>query len=152
MNDKANEIQWRKGDIVIHDADAKEPKMLMKVIGYTRDGLCKTQYISRDHKRTVWKNDIQYLHKPEMFKILSCWGDYHQSAFAKLQTNWENVRIWNHRNQVGQKIETTSADGGFQANTGGLAYIDAAGQAMIYLIGHGNWDLNFVEAVSHEQA
>lgn len=145
MNYEPNTIRWQKGDIVIHDADAKEPKMLMRVIGYTRDGLCKTQYVDWSKKRTVYKNDIQYLHQPERFNILSCWADYREESFREVQWAWERVRVWNKVREIGTPVKTTSADGGFEAVTGGNAYIDAAGQSMIYLVGHGNWCLDFVK-------
>lgn len=147
MNYKANKNLWRKGDIVIHDADAKEPKMLMKVIGYTRHGLCKTQYVDRNKKRTIYQNEIKYLHQPERFNILSCWADYLEEAFQNVQHAWERVRIWNKVREIGTRVKTTSADGGFEAITGGHAYIDAAGQAMIYLVGYGNWCLDYVEVI-----
>lgn len=65
----ANTIRWPVGALVIHDADAKRPDMLMRVIGYTADGLCRTQYIDRGNGKTVWENDIKYLHAPHRFRI-----------------------------------------------------------------------------------
>jgi hypothetical protein len=64
-----NTIQWKKGDIVIHWADAKEPKMLMRVIGYTRDGLCKTQYVDPNRTRQVWTNRVTSLLNPKDFRL-----------------------------------------------------------------------------------
>lgn len=64
-----NTVTWRKGDIVIHHADAKQPHMLMRVIGYARDGLCKTQYVDKSHKRTIWRNDIKNLLDPAKFGL-----------------------------------------------------------------------------------
>lgn len=69
MNYPANIRHWTKGDIVIHDADAKRDDMLMVVIGYTRDGLVKTQYRDRRHRRTVFTNALRYLHDPALFDI-----------------------------------------------------------------------------------
>lgn len=71
MNHEPNLIQWHKGAIVIHDAAAKEPKMLMRVIGYTRDGLVKTQYIDKRRKRTIHKNPKESLHDPRRFDQLA---------------------------------------------------------------------------------
>lgn len=73
MNDTPNTTHWKKGDLVIHDADAKTDKMLMRVIGYTRDGLCKTQYVDRSHRRTVYKNEIAFLHDPHRPDIRARW-------------------------------------------------------------------------------
>lgn len=64
-----NTTHWRIGDFVLHDADAKRLDMLMIVIGYTRDGLCKTRYINPTRKRTVWKNELKYLHAPARFNL-----------------------------------------------------------------------------------
>lgn len=72
MNYPPNIVQWKKGDLVIHDADAKRSDMLMKVIGFTKDGLVKTQYVDRiKHRRFVWKNPMAVLHDPRRFKILT---------------------------------------------------------------------------------
>lgn len=67
MNHTPNSTHWQRWDIVIHDADAKTPKMLMLVIGYTRDGLVKTQYLSPCFNRRVYKNEPRYLHDPARF-------------------------------------------------------------------------------------
>lgn len=67
MNYEANTTHWQKGNIVIHDADAKKANMLMLVIGYTRDGLVKTQYLNPQFKRIVYKNEPQFLHNPARF-------------------------------------------------------------------------------------
>lgn len=69
MNYQPNTHRWQRGKLVLHDADEKTAAMLMIVIGYTRDGLCKTQYVERSRKRTVWKNDIKYLHDPQQFGL-----------------------------------------------------------------------------------
>ncbi len=75
MNYPANEIRWKPGDLVIHDADAKTPEMLMIVVGYTGSGQCQTRYhqpsdrMSKSNKRKVWLNDPKYLHDPARFNI-----------------------------------------------------------------------------------
>lgn len=69
MNYLPNTQHWRRNDIVIHDADAKREDMLMLVIGYTRDGLVKTQYLHPRFKRTVYINEPRYLHHPARFEI-----------------------------------------------------------------------------------
>lgn len=69
MNFPANTQQWMKGDFVIHDADAKREDMLMVVIGHTRDGMVKTQYIDDRHRKTIYRNDQRYLHDPQLFGL-----------------------------------------------------------------------------------
>lgn len=147
-----NTQRWRKGELVLHDSDAKEPRMLMRVIGYTRDGLCKTQYVFPDRRRIIWKNDLKNLHNPEQWlKGASRW-DYVDIEYLQIyQENWERVRWWNNRYQPGQRIRTTSADGGFETTTGGEAKFEH-GQDRIWLNktsgGKGGWwSLKFVEAV-----
>jgi len=81
MNYEPNTTHWNVGDLVIHDADAKRPEMLMKVIGYTPDGRCQTRYaapnrmngdehrIKTRRKAELWENGIAVLHAPERFGI-----------------------------------------------------------------------------------
>lgn len=73
MNYEPNTHTWEIGDLVLHDADRKHTDMLMKVIGYTRDGLCRTKYINPfplEHGfKRVYKNEIKCLHDPKRFGI-----------------------------------------------------------------------------------
>jgi len=75
MNYEPNTRQWNVGDLVLHDADAKRPEMLMRVIGYSRDGECETQYVTRlpmnGNPRRVWKNGISVLHNPSRFGVIA---------------------------------------------------------------------------------
>lgn len=153
MNYKPNTTQWKKGDLVLTDSDAKEPKMLMQVIGYTRDGLCKTQYVFKGRKRTIWKNEVKYLHNPEQWiPGASQWQGYGQEYLASCQQNFENVRRWNRKYRVGQLIITTSADGGFETTTTSKAYLDKAGHAWISLDGIiGGWSLEFVKPLDNSR-
>lgn len=74
MNDTPNTTHWKKGDLVIHDADLKSDRMLMEVIGYTRDGLCKTRYVNREVSgRKVYTNEIAFLHDPHRPDIRARW-------------------------------------------------------------------------------
>lgn len=73
MNDTPNTTHWKAGDLVIHDADAKTDHMLMRVIGYTSDGLCKTQYVEETKRRTVFTNELKYLHDPHRPDIRKWW-------------------------------------------------------------------------------
>ena len=77
MNYTPNTTKWIPGDLVLHDADAKSPEMLMRVLGYAGDGRCVTVYanknkINGDHHRRKparWKNPISHLHDPERFGV-----------------------------------------------------------------------------------
>jgi hypothetical protein len=76
MNYEPNTKRWKRGDLVLHDADAKKPNMLMRVMGYTRNGqLCRVQYIEPEHTREIYKNDLKYLHDPARFN-LDYWAGY----------------------------------------------------------------------------
>lgn len=73
MNYTPNTQRWQVGDIVIHDADAKNVKMLMRVTGYdARTGECLTEYL---HPKYILgmdmqcSNDIRYLHDPAKFGV-----------------------------------------------------------------------------------
>lgn len=148
MNYEPNTIQWGRGSIVIHDADAKEPKMLMKIIGFTRDGLAKCQYVDKRKKRTIYPNRLAVLHDPEQFGLNSRWGEYRQDLFEQCQADFENVRIWNSRYFPGQPVKTTSADGGFQTVTVSRAKLQSGGFATVHLEKGGMWLLKFVEVVA----
>lgn len=89
-----NTYQHRKGDIVLHHADDKHPKMFMTVIGYTRDGLVKTQYLDRRHKRTIYKNDLKNLLMLDQFNLK---GDEDPDEY-------ERVRLWNYYQPIGTKV------------------------------------------------
>lgn len=72
MNYEPNLTHWVIGDVVIHDADAKQREMLMQVIGFSRKGLVKTRYLSSKIARStskVWENEMKYLHDPKRFGI-----------------------------------------------------------------------------------
>lgn len=87
---------WRIGDVVIHRADAKEPKMFMRVIGFQRvDGLCKTQYIDKSHPREVYVNDPDALCDPRDFGLREVFN----------QASFERVRYWNNRYPIGTLVD-----------------------------------------------
>ena len=82
MNYEPNTITWRIGDVVIHDMDAKEKRMLMVVERYLKNGLYLTRYYfpqvthcrlcgHKTEKRIdkIFKNDKKYLHDPRRFGI-----------------------------------------------------------------------------------
>lgn len=66
-----NTIRWMIGDLVLHDADRKRPEMLMRVIGYTPEGLCRTRYLDGTGRwrRAILTNEITYLHDPARFGV-----------------------------------------------------------------------------------
>jgi hypothetical protein len=159
MNYEPNTEEWRWDDLVIHDADEKHPRMLMKVIGFTRDGLVKTQYLDRRGirrgglSRKVYVNELKYLHSPDLFGILTkgLSANMRQSLFEQFYREWDMVQHWNKTYPVGQRVVTTSDDGGFETTTGGHAKMwgtsahiwlnrNAAGRG-------GSWLLCFVEPV-----
>lgn len=160
MNYEPNTEQWRWDDLVIHDADAKHPKMLMVVIGFTRDGLVKTQYLDRRGirngglPRKVYTNEMKVLHNPNRFGINMKGITPHLGTerFVQWCDEFDMMKRWNKKYPVGQRVRTTSADGGFETVTGGLAYMMNGTTAHIYLKhtpDHrgGWWWLKFVEPV-----
>ena len=65
-----NTVEWKVGDLVIHDADAKKPHMLMRVIRIRPDGQYVTKYIDKRWVREPpISNDKKYLHDPKRFGI-----------------------------------------------------------------------------------
>lgn len=149
MNYPANTTRWRIGSVVIHDCDAKEPYMLMRVVGYQRDGLARCQYIHASHKTSkIWPNPISVLHDPSRFRMTAEWGNQSPARLNQIQRNWEWVRRFNHHHKLGTRVRTTSADGGFEAVTIEAAQVWPTGTAMIRLSVRGYWALEFVEVVT----
>ena len=71
---EANRVEWKTGDYVVHDSDAKRTDMLMVVIGRSRAGGFRTRYVfpfglPRSWRRRVWLNTIEALHDPRRFGI-----------------------------------------------------------------------------------
>ncbi|MCA0314193.1 MAG: hypothetical protein LCH63_10195 [Candidatus Melainabacteria bacterium] len=79
MNYEENQEDWKVGDLVIHDSDAKRDNMLMVVIGRSDvfPTMLRTIYVDQDYHQDcmkrgrlkVWLNDKKYLHAPERFGI-----------------------------------------------------------------------------------
>lgn len=147
MNYEPNAIQWQKGAIVIHDADAKEPKMLMRVTGFSKKGLALCRYVDKDKKPTIYPNRLEVLLAPERFGLNGEWGNQGQHALVKYQRAFERVRRWNYHYKPGQLVETTSEDGGFQTVTASKAFQNRHnGDAYVRLEQGGLWLLKFVKA------
>ena len=71
---EANRVEWKTGDYVVHDSDAKRTDMLMVVIGRSRARGFRTRYafpfgLPRSWRRRVWLNTIEALHDPRRFGI-----------------------------------------------------------------------------------
>lgn len=85
-----NRVRWAVGTLVIHRGDAKMSCMLMRVIGYTEEGLAQTQYVAahcRDFEKStkkVWTNDIADLLYPADFGIKL--GDENDQKYSPLST------------------------------------------------------------------
>lgn len=78
MNYEPNTVHWRPGDLVLHDSDAKERHMLMRVVNYATDGRCRTEYLfDSPDRRRMWRrgkrstllNPTVVLHDPARFGI-----------------------------------------------------------------------------------
>lgn len=69
MNYEPNEVDWKKGDIVIHDADRKAEHMLMIVKGVLSSGLIETRYLNKQNNNS-YINDKKFLHNPRRFDII----------------------------------------------------------------------------------
>ncbi len=91
-----NTKDWKPGDIVIHDADAKERRMLMRVTDVLPDGAILSRYISpgKGNGKKLWLNDKKYLHDPSLFPKLQ--GTCAMSAtreFAEALVGYERLII-----------------------------------------------------------
>lgn len=142
-----NTTQWGRGDIVIHWCDAKEPKMLMQVTGFTRDGLVKTQYLDKRLKRTVYTNPMTSLLDPTLFNLIG--RDWSQAYLESYQADFESVRLWNHvHSEPGVWVKKLSADGQDVpvTRTTSKAFMQGH-EARIWLEHGGMWSLRFVVAV-----
>ena len=76
LNYEPNTVEWDRGDLVIHDCDAKTKSMLMIVVGKEWNGMedrwdYRTAYLyQEDNRKTgVWINDKKFLHAPSRFNI-----------------------------------------------------------------------------------
>lgn len=142
-----NAILWARGHTVIHRGDAKEPRMLLKIVGFTRvEKYPKCQYVDRRNGRKIYAFLNKDLLNPEDFKLNFDWGDSSQEYLQMVQAEWDRVRRWNRLYRPGIKVKTTSADGGFETYTKSEAIFNHGGEAIINLEKGGNWLLKFVES------
>lgn len=147
MNNEPNKIPWEKGSIVIHDADLKQPRGLMRITGYTSNGLAKCRYISKKMPKTVYRNLQMNLLDPAQFGLNARWGELSEEKLEEVQTQWEKAQMWNVLNQVGQLVlvvdikKITIAEmmsdisidesNSFRAVTISRAYMNKAGKALV---------------------
>jgi hypothetical protein len=78
MNYEANTIHWQPGDLVLHDCDAKNPDMLLRVVRYLPDGKVRAEYVNAEkrkaqlfrlrHGNASWF-DLAELHDPKRFGV-----------------------------------------------------------------------------------
>lgn len=151
MNYPPNTTHWRPGDIVLHDYDEKSPRMVMRIVGYRKDGTAMCRYVCPSEGRNLRKildNDIKYLHDPAQFCIRREWGNDPGFSWEATHHEWVNVRRWNHHHQPGVNVRTVSAENARVTTTTSKAYIDAAGQAVVDLAHGGRWLLRFIKAAS----
>lgn len=133
-----NTYQWRKGDIVLHWHDEKHPRMFMVVIGYTRDGMVKTQYVDRRRKRTIYKNDLKNLLGLDQFNLK---GDEDPDEY-------ERVRLWNFYQPIGTPVFRIDATGmaiGPDTKTRSKAWLAGGHSGIVLLEGVvGAWELRWL--------
>lgn len=149
MNNEPNKIPWEKGSIVVHDADLKQPRGLMRITGYTSNGLAKCRYISKKMPKKIHENLQMYLLDPAQFGLNARWGELSEDELEAIQTQWEHAQMWNVMNKVGQtvlvvdikkiSIEEMMMDvsidenNSFRSVTISRAYMNKEGKALIYI-------------------
>lgn len=90
MNYEPNRIVWKSGDVVIHDADAKDERMLMEVLGskvllptitkppirifftryiYPAKIFPKNRAEQKRMRKRIYENEMGFLHDPKIFGI-----------------------------------------------------------------------------------
>ncbi len=70
MNYELNMIGWIIGDLVIHDADEKSSRYLMRVTQINqKDGMIGTVYHNRKGNHPLYLNKMEFLHDPARFGI-----------------------------------------------------------------------------------
>ena len=72
MNYEENNIDWKIGDIVIHDADAKRENCLAKIVEKkeTKQGMrYRMLYLDKKKNYQQWWNNKECLHDPKRFNI-----------------------------------------------------------------------------------
>jgi len=71
---RANRKKWKVGDLVIHDRDAKEQRMLRVVVAVLGGGWVRTVFHDRSELPANWRGRVfldrmEELHDPRRFHI-----------------------------------------------------------------------------------
>jgi hypothetical protein len=138
-----NERRWSIGNIVLHTADSKHPKMFMRVTGYTSDNLCQTVYINKVDSITseVYENDIRYL-----LDIAKFGFNGSEDADA-----YERVRLWNFYCPVGTEVQFTDDIESFKSITRSKAWLLGDNTPVVLLDGKiGGYMLNNLTIIRRE--
>jgi len=72
MNYEPNTTDWKIGDLVLHDYDAKKKHMLAKIVEIKEDKKGKRfrmEYLDKKLNYQEWWNQKDVLHAPERFGI-----------------------------------------------------------------------------------
>lgn len=80
MNYEPNTINWKVGDLVIHDADEKAERMLMKVIAIFENGRIGTEYLTREGNQPIYHNSKLLTPQPASQKMIRNWDDLPANA------------------------------------------------------------------------
>jgi len=72
--ERPNRRQWQVGDLVIHDRDAKEHRMLRVVVAELPGGALRTVFAFRNELPESWRRKVyecsqRELHDPKRFGI-----------------------------------------------------------------------------------
>lgn len=152
MNHAPNLEHWPVGAIVIHDADAKEPRMLMKIVGFTRDGYAKTKYLGSRTRREIHTNRMVVLHDPRRFGLLA--QEFTALQIERYQDSFEQVRGWNKTySELGMAVcVVLPTYDKLRTTTTSEAFIDRNLMAKVYLaIGQTAFFLEDLCAVETEE-
>lgn len=91
MNYEPNKTNWKVGDLVIHDADEKAERMLMKVITIFENGRIGTEYLTREGNQPIYHNSKEVLLDPARFGIRSTKLLTPPPPSQKMIRNWDDL-------------------------------------------------------------
>ena len=74
MLNRPNRRELKRGDVVIHDRDAKEHRMLRVVVAINDRGVVRTVFQHKNELPEHWRNRVfydlpKYLHDPKRFGV-----------------------------------------------------------------------------------
>jgi hypothetical protein len=120
LNYEPNAIKWRPGDRVLHDADAKNAGMLMRVLARNRNGMVRTEYLDPvlqkrwgKGRRSTLINPLEALHDPERFGVFEdrAHAAWHREKAAQLRVAMEESTALLDRGQVTQAVKVLERSG-----------------------------------------